>query len=161
VGVKIVKATELDVTGIITFKKQLAEQSAFMPYTAERQAADKRMGDDIIAGKEIVYLLKHNNYVQGVINATYYSDNNQYIISIGILKKYRRKGYGNLMVQYLMEYLQRHGKKADITLFVSPSNVAAIKLYSNFNFKVIKEYTHDNELINEMYGPLLIMQYLP
>lgn len=60
------------------------------------------------------------------------------IVNVGILDQYRGKGYGRLLMNYLMEFLLEEGYK-EVKLKVAADNSSAIKLYENLGFKTFKE----------------------
>lgn len=53
-----------------------------------------------------------------------------------VLPAYRRRGYGTLLLQMLIERAQRINKRLDFSLFVYTSNHNAISLYQKLGFQV-------------------------
>jgi len=71
-----------------------------------------------------------------------------YISSIGVLKKHRKKGYGNLLFNELIERITKKYKISSMILTVSAKWNAAIKLYEKNGFKkigILKEFFEDDE----------------
>lgn len=57
---------------------------------------------------------------------------------IAISEKYKGKGLGKKIMQYLMGYADRN-KISDIFLSVDKTNIVAIKMYQKFNFLEVKD----------------------
>ncbi len=76
-------------------------------------------------------LVEENNIIIGYL---YYSDIYERIEinQIEVDSNYRNKGYGTLLLSYLI-----NNNKKDITLEVKETNEYAIKLYKKFNFKEV------------------------
>ncbi|MBA2859752.1 ribosomal-protein-alanine N-acetyltransferase [Methanococcus maripaludis] len=71
-----------------------------------------------------------------------------YISSIGILKKHRKNGYGNLLFKELIEKISKNYKISSMILTVSVNWKPAIKLYEKNGFKEIgriKEFFEDDD----------------
>uniref|UniRef100_A9AAC9 GCN5-related N-acetyltransferase n=1 Tax=Methanococcus maripaludis (strain C6 / ATCC BAA-1332) TaxID=444158 RepID=A9AAC9_METM6 len=71
-----------------------------------------------------------------------------YISSIGILKEHRKKGYGNLLFNELIERVTKQYKISSMILTVSVKWHAAIRLYEKNGFKEIskiKEFFEDDD----------------
>lgn len=56
------------------------------------------------------------------------------IVNFGILKNYRNKGYGKLLLMYMLNIIYKKGNKI-AKINVDSSNKAAIKLYKKVGFK--------------------------
>jgi ribosomal protein S18 acetylase RimI-like enzyme len=65
-------------------------------------------------------------------------DNEPTIVNVGILKEFRGKGLGNLLMQYLLNLLIKNGYK-EVNLKVSSENLTAIKMYKKLGFEVSGE----------------------
>jgi predicted GNAT family acetyltransferase len=64
-------------------------------------------------------------------------NNTAYIIrDVFVLSDYRNKGYGSQLISGILDHLIP--KNRSIYLYVDPKNLAAIKLYTKFKFKLIK-----------------------
>lgn len=71
-----------------------------------------------------------------------------HIISIAVLKEYRRMGIGESLMKKAMESLKNHYNCSEVYLEVRVSNMPAIKLYEKLNFKIdriIRGYYRDGE----------------
>ncbi len=69
------------------------------------------------------------------------------ITNIAVKKEYRKQGFGNKLLQYLVNYYKENNS-CGVTLEVRKSNEVAISLYKNFGFKTEgerKEYYKDGE----------------
>lgn len=60
------------------------------------------------------------------------------IVNVGILKEYRGKGYGKLLMSYLFTILKDNGYN-EVNLKVSSNNYAAINLYKSLGFELKSE----------------------
>ena len=68
-----------------------------------------------------------------------------HIANIAVHPDYRRMGLGKMFLEYILE---KFGEAEFAFLEVRQSNIAAIKLYQSFGFKVLsirKQYYHDGE----------------
>lgn len=63
------------------------------------------------------------------------SDDKGMIVSIGVLPDYRRRGTGQMLLEYVLNLLRR--KVRSIELQVSLSNSAAIRLYQKNGFIIV------------------------
>lgn len=59
-----------------------------------------------------------------------------HILNIAILPEYQGKGYGNVMMEYLLSESLKEGLE-NVTLEVRKSNVKAIGLYEKYGFKCV------------------------
>lgn len=91
-------------------------------------------------------LMKVNNtyigYGQIIIK-----DKSPYIVNFGILKDYRNKGYGKMLLTYMLNILYKKGKKS-VKIKVDSKNESAIKLYKNVGF--IEETEHSHWQLNKI-----------
>lgn len=60
-------------------------------------------------------------------------------LGICVLKKFRGKGYGKLIIKKLIEVANKKNIE-NIFLTVDKENIPAINLYKKFDFKIINEY---------------------
>ena len=60
-------------------------------------------------------------------------------LGICVLKKFRGKGYGKLIIKKLIEVASKKNIE-NIFLTVDKENIPAINLYKKFDFKIINEY---------------------
>lgn len=85
-----------------------------------------------------ILIKKNNEYVgygQIILNGTIPT-----IVNIGILKEFRGRGYGKLLMIYLLNHLKSNGF-SEVDLKVSSNNPIALKLYNSLGFTLEKE-TH-------------------
>ncbi len=61
------------------------------------------------------------------------------IISLGVLKEYRNKGYGDVLIKESIKTLKEHN---EIILHVMVNNMNAIKLYKTNGFVIIKRLSN-------------------
>lgn len=99
-------------------------------------------------GLQIAHLMvaKEQGRVVGYLDF-WHVDHEMHVINIAVHPDRRRQGIGTLMMQYLLDYRDRHGAE-QIYLDVRKSNHAAIALYKRFGFRKIdvrKGYYQDNE----------------
>ena len=70
-----------------------------------------------------------------------------HILNLAVDEKYRRRGVASTLLQHILRNLRESGA-SKVYLEVRVSNLAAINLYSKFNFKVkrvLRAYYPDNE----------------
>ena len=84
-----------------------------------------------------IYVYKLNNKIIGFINFSIIYDRAE-LNYIFVLEEYRKKGYANKMMSFLIDYAKKNNC-LNITLEVRKSNNSAINLYKKFKFKVIAE----------------------
>lgn len=65
-------------------------------------------------------------------------DNVPTIVNVGILKEFRGKGLGSLLMKYLLDLLIKNGYK-EVNLKVSSNNLIAIKMYNKLGFEISGE----------------------
>lgn len=75
-----------------------------------------------------------------------------HIMNIAIKKDFRRNYLGYELLQYLMDYAKRIGKKC-ITLEVREDNIPAINLYKKLNFE---EVGRRKKYYNNIYDALIM-----
>lgn len=81
---------------------------------------------------------KQDNHIVGSLIAKRYNDS--YVIRlVEVVPELRGKGLGTKMMIEILDHLKP--KKLPIILYVDPSNIAAIKVYTKLGFKKIKEGT--------------------
>lgn len=81
----------------------------------------------------IKYNKEYAGYGQIILN-----DNEPTIVNVGILKKYRGKGLGRLLMMHLLNLLIEQGFK-EVNLKVSSDNLIALSMYKSFGFEVVEE----------------------
>ena len=106
---------------------EIEKECFFMPWSAES------LREELLNDTSLFYVIENGDQVMGYIGS-----NNVlgeiYIDNIAIKNEYRRKGYGEKLLKYLIS--EGISKKADfITLEVRKSNSNAINLYEKLGFK--------------------------
>jgi ribosomal-protein-alanine N-acetyltransferase len=91
--------------------------------------------DCFIAGYEIYGMELNNKIVAYAVIRLMMSDEAE-ILNIAVDKNFRRKGYGKLLLQFLLQTCKQKNVTR-IYLEVRVSNAAALHLYENFGFKKI------------------------
>lgn len=86
---------------------------------------------------ELAYFVKENNNVVGY-GQILLIDDEYYIANFGIISEYRKKGYGKVLLNYLIFKAKEYGIK-DICIKVDKNNKIALNLYLSVGFKVFKE----------------------
>ena len=61
------------------------------------------------------------------------------IVNLGILDKYRKQGYGEMLVKYLIELCHKHSIR-NVYIRVEKSNHKALSLYSKIGFKEYESF---------------------
>lgn len=82
--------------------------------------------DDLIPDDNLECTIKkHSNLV-----------NRLHIMSIGVLPKYRKKGFGTVLIKEIKKYIKKnYSYPVKMSLFVLTNNLPAIKLYERNGFK--------------------------
>lgn len=81
----------------------------------------------------IKYRNRHIGYGQIIID-----EGKPTIVNFGIINNYRNKGFGKMLLNYLLNIIKAEGYKTT-NIRVRAENHVAFKLYSSFDFKIIKE----------------------
>jgi GNAT superfamily N-acetyltransferase len=82
-------------------------------------------------------LLKKGNVYIGY-GQIIFNDDIPTIVNVGLVEGYRGKGYGRVLMHYLLKVLAEEGKE-EVNLKVSTSNHSALKLYKSLGFIVKNE----------------------
>lgn len=94
--------------------------------------------------KHLIYKILLNNVMIGYsIIEKFIDDNRLHIMSIGVLKKYRGKGYGSTLITKIKEIIDNSDNYNKISLYVKVDNEAAVNFYKKNEFvidKTIKNY---------------------
>ena len=88
--------------------------------------------ESLNSGVNKTYTILDNNNIIGFIHIQDLIDEVD-IIDIVIDEKYRRKGYGKSLINYIFDFY----KDKKVILEVSVDNEAAVNLYKSLNFSVI------------------------
>lgn len=94
-----------------------------------------------------IFILKRNEEISGIAELIkYWQDpDSAFLINFSIKEAQRKKGLGKKFLAHILKNLQNENIKK-VCLTVSPSNVAAINLYTkNYNF-------HQIEFLKDEYG---------
>ncbi len=94
----------------------------------------------ILSPYNLVIVVEHKNNLIGYIIGEYNKDNNFHILSIGVKEKYRRKGIGKHMIDYIVNNVKSCCN--NITLYVHDMNEKGINFYKKNGFRDI-EYIKD------------------
>jgi len=94
-----------------------------------------------------IYVLKENNIMVGSFTIKEYdlenSELSPWLACVIVEKSYRGKGYGNILLKYIKNVIDRDYEK--IHLFTNLDN-----FYEKINFKHLKNINHNGEL-NKLY----------
>lgn len=107
----------------------------------------KQMIEDDLADirKEIYLIYDNETEPSGYIDIWYGYENDCHILSFGVLDKYRNKGMGGSLLNYIIETARmRH--LSFVSLEVRADNLEAIHLYKKFGFEELgyrKKYYKD------------------
>ena len=104
-----------------------------------------RQAYDIFGDLFLVAENEKNELVGYIIGALHLDKTEGWILSMAIKKNLRRKGYGMMLTENIIQILIEKGVK-NILLTVRPSNEPAINLYKKLNFLELK-------IIDDYYGP--------
>lgn len=85
-------------------------------------------------------LMKVNNIYIGY-GQIIMKDNCPYVVNFGVIKDYRNRGYGKMLLKYILNILYKKGKKL-VKINVDSENKSAIKLYESIGFINDKERSH-------------------
>lgn len=80
------------------------------------------------------YKIIENNRIIGYSGFRNYGEIIE-IETLGILKEYQNKGYGNILFSYILNRIKEQGIRI-VTLHVRVSNEIAIKMYQKYDFKI-------------------------
>jgi len=101
---------------------------------------------DVLEAGELAKLAFYNDIVVGAVccrNDTSSTTNGEaskklYIMTLGCLAPYRRLGIGTVMVQHVMDIVEKDGNYDSIFLHVQVNNDDAINFYKNFGFDIVE-----------------------
>lgn len=99
--------------------------------------SENNMKEDMQNENYIYFVLKdkEKNNILGYIAISYVLDTID-ILSIVIKKDYQKKGFGSILLEYVIEF-SKNNDVSSILLEVRSSNLPAIKLYEKYNFEKI------------------------
>ena len=84
-----------------------------------------------------VYIIKHSGEIAGFVILQMEGTFKGYIQTICIVENYRGNGLGHKLLNFCEEYILKISP--NIFICVSSFNTDALRLYSNFGFKIIGE----------------------
>merc|ERR1712088_578555 len=101
---------------------------------------------DVLEAGELAKLAFYNDIVVGAVccridmstSASGESTRKLYIMTLGCLAPYRRLGIGSVMVQHVMDIVEKDGNYDSIFLHVQINNEDAINFYKNFGFDIVE-----------------------
>ena len=113
----------------------------------------------IMSSNNLVIIAEIKNKIIGYLIGEYNSNNNFHILSFGISEKYRSKGIGRKIINYI-----ENNKKScnNITLYVHDLNEKGINFYKKNGFnntKYIKDY-YKGALPNLSQGAYHMVKYI-
>ncbi len=91
---------------------------------------------DILDNHILTIVLVENNIVCGYGHIDF---DEKYWLGICILSEYQGKGYGKIIMEYLLNHNNTKLCKS-IHLTVDKTNDIGLKLYKKYNFNIVKEY---------------------
>lgn len=101
---------------------------------------------DVLEAGELAKLAFYNDIVVGAVccrndistSASGDSTRKLYIMTLGCLAPYRRLGIGSVMVEHVMDIVEKDGNYDSIFLHVQVNNEDAINFYKNFGFDIVE-----------------------
>ncbi|KYQ57706.1 putative N-acetyltransferase san [Trachymyrmex zeteki] len=100
---------------------------------------------DVLEAGELAKLAYYNDIVVGAVCCRVDTSENSrrlYIMTLGCLYPYRRLGIGTVMVQHVLNYVNKDGNFDSIFLHVQISNEGAIDFYKKFGFEIVETKEH-------------------
>lgn len=99
---------------------------------------------DVLEAGELAKLAYYNDIVVGAVCCRIDSEVGRrlYIMTLGCLYPYRRLGIGTMMVQHVLNYVEKDGNFDSIYLHVQLNNDGAIEFYKKFGFKIVETKEH-------------------
>nr|ACO11824.1 Probable acetyltransferase san [Lepeophtheirus salmonis] len=91
---------------------------------------------------EFSKLAYYNDIVVGAVCCRIHTSTNPasrklYIMTLGCLSPYRRRGIGSQMLRHVLDTVEKEGNFDAITLHVQANNEGAIEFYKNFGFDIV------------------------
>ena len=118
-------------------------------FSSSKEEKLKKIKQSIIENKNFphIYLLIHNNEIIGSFSILEYelkdSNLSPWLACVVINKKYRRKGYGKILLQYINEIIEKNFNTIYLT-------TELIGFYEKIDFKLIK-IINNNGKNNRLY----------
>ncbi|OXA63684.1 N-alpha-acetyltransferase 50 [Folsomia candida] len=96
---------------------------------------------DVLQAGELARLAYYNDVVVGGVCCRIDLSEGQrrlYIMTLGCLAPYRRLGIGRLMLDHVLQYVEKDGSFDSIFLHVQVNNESAISFYQKFGFSIVE-----------------------
>jgi len=96
---------------------------------------------DVLQAGELARLAYYNDVVVGGVCCRIDHSEGQrrlYIMTLGCLAPYRRHGIGTMMLEHVLQYVQKDGNFDSIFLHVQINNESAISFYQKFGFSIVE-----------------------
>ena len=98
---------------------------------------------DVLEAGELAKLAYYNDIVVGAVCCRIDHDQQQankklYIMTLGCLAPYRRLGIGTLMLNHVMDIVEKEGNIDSVFLHVQVNNKEALGFYKRFGFEVVE-----------------------
>nr|CAG4650514.1 EOG090X0ED2 [Sida crystallina] len=96
---------------------------------------------DILEAGELAKLAYYNDIVVGAVCCridVLDGSKRLYIMTLGCLAPYRRRGIGSIMLQHVLNYVEKAGNFQSILLHVQVNNQSAIDFYKKFGFEIVE-----------------------
>ncbi|XKL65058.1 hypothetical protein PGB90_005144 [Kerria lacca] len=99
---------------------------------------------DVLEAGELAKLAYYNDIVVGAVCCRIDLEIGRrlYIMTLGCLYPYRRLGIGTMMVQHVLNYVEKDGNFDSIYLHVQLNNDGAIEFYKKFGFTIVETKEH-------------------
>ncbi|KAI9323684.1 N-alpha-acetyltransferase 50, NatE catalytic subunit [Dichotomocladium elegans] len=94
-----------------------------------------------LAGGELVKFVYYNDICVGNIWCRREEVDNKvrlYIVTLGVLKPYRRLGLGSKLLSHILDYAAKHVEYSSIYLHAQVNNEAAVEFYKKHGFEVVE-----------------------
>jgi len=96
---------------------------------------------DILEAGELAKLAYYNDIVVGAVCCRIDildGSKRLYIMTLGCLAPYRRRGIGSIMLEHVLNYVEKVGNFHSILLHVQVNNQSAIDFYKKFGFEIVE-----------------------
>jgi ribosomal protein S18 acetylase RimI-like enzyme len=107
-------------------------------------AYNEKFYKDLLGAGELCKLAYCNDIVVGAVCCRIDLTENRrrlYIMTLGVLAKYRELGLGTLMLEHVFKICEREGNIDSIYLHVQVNNDTALSFYKKFGFEIISTAT--------------------
>jgi len=107
-------------------------------------AYNEKFYKDLLGAGELCKLAYCNDIVVGAVCCRIDLSENRrrlYIMTLGVLAKYRELGLGTLMLEHVFKICEREGNIDSIYLHVQVNNDTALSFYKKFGFEIISTAT--------------------